>query len=335
MALAMVYNGAKGEARQDIQRTLALAEADLSVDEINRAYADLMAAAKDDASGVQLAIANAIWVQHGLHLEPEFKRRMARFYDAEVDNLDFASPDAARVINDWVAGKTRGKIPELVEPGSLTDIVLALVNAIYFKGRWTTPFDESRTRDGEFMLLDGRRKTCPMMSRRGRFSHLEGDDFQAVSLPYGDGRLSMVVILPRSELNVYEFQRKLEAAMWRTWMSQFDDMEGNVVLPRFTIQYRALLKDALTALGMGVAFSSGADFGGISPEPLAISKVIHEAVLDVNEEGSEAAAATAVMMTKSLALNTFSMIVNRPFLCAICDNQTGAVLFAGLIVEPM
>ncbi|MBC8234296.1 serpin family protein, partial [bacterium] len=205
--------------------------------------------------------------------------------------------------------------------------------AIYFKGRWKVEFDKSKTRDGVFHLPNGREKQVPMMSQSSNFPYFRGDNFEAVSLPYGEGRMSMYIFLPNSDSNLDAFLLHLNAENWENWMSQFDEVADNlmVVLPRFKLEYEVTLNDALKALGMGIAFSGRANFDGIAPG-LFISEVKHKTFVEVNEEGTEAAAVTAVMLKDSIPP---LFVVDRPFFFAIRDNWTGTVLFMGLVIEPM
>jgi serpin B len=218
------------------------------------------------------------------------------------------------------------------------DTVLLLLNAIYFNGKWTVPFPKARTHTGRFRLLDGRHKPHPMMAQSGRYLYYRGSGFQAVSLPYGSGKISMYVFLPDQETSLAGFLRGLSAASWAAWMPQFRDLPGAITLPRFTLSTEIALNQALQALGMGIAFDERrANFTGILPPPQQafISQVKHKTFIEVHEQGTEAAAATAVeMQATSAPLESFSMVVNRPFFFAIRDNPTGSLLFLGAVVEP-
>jgi serpin B len=245
--------------------------------------------------------------------------------------LDFAAPDAAATINRWVTTATNQRIRELVTPADLQQALLVLTNAVHFKGLWAAPFDEANTEERDFTLLDGRRRRHPMMVQSGRYAYYEDEHLQAVSLPYGRGRVDMVVLLPRPALPITAFLAALTTERWQAWTSQLHPMEGKIVLPRFKVTYGTDLLPALTALG-GASFA-GPDFLGMGAGPLVIGQVIHKTFLEVDEEGTEAAAATAVVMRKSLA-QPFCMVVDRPFLCAIRDRETGALLFIGLVLDP-
>jgi serpin B len=313
----------------------------MSLEEVNRANAALRAALANLDSKVQLNIANSLWARQGLAFEPEFLRRNQDSYQAVVTELDFNDPRAAAVINEWVNQQTRGKIKRIVE--AINPLAtLFLLNAIYFKGYWRVQFDPAKTKEDTFTLLDGRQKKHPMMARSGQFDYYRGQGFQAVSLPYGSGDIRMDVFLPDQNSSLMEFQQKLTAKEW-TKMTQFNRTEGHLVLPRFKIEYETDLNDALKALGMEIAFDPArADFTGICAVPPAqnvyIDQVKHKTFVEVNEEGTEAAAVTSInMVAAGLTLSPpkpFTMIVDRPFLCAIREKKTGAVLFMGSIVNP-
>ena len=338
-ALAMTYNGANGETARAMAETLRLKG--MSRGEANRANAALKALLQDPGPGVALAIANSLWARQDVSFKPEFLERNKKSYGAKVAVLDFADPAAPATINAWVSENTKGKIEDIVNkiPRSA---ILYLINAIYFKGDWTNPFDEAKTRERPFHLADGSQKMHPMMARSGYYRHYRGPDFQAVSLPYGEGRLSMYVFLPDEGGSLLEFQKRLNAESWSEWMSQFRMAEGEIVLPRLKLRYEARLNDMLGALGMEVAFDPDrADFGDMCTvsERVLISEVKHKTFVEVNEKGTEAAAATSVETRAVSGLlyqftYQFTMVVDRPFFFAIRDDKTGLVLFMGSIVEP-
>ncbi|MGL5081620.1 MAG: serpin family protein [Microcoleaceae cyanobacterium] len=335
ITLAMAYNGARGTTEQAIAKVLGLEG--LSLQEINTANQLLLSMGSNLDPQIQLEFANSLWVNQGT-LDDDFVQRLRVNYLSEVANLNFANPEAATTINRWVAEKTKDKIKELVEPIQLINAILVLLNAIYFKGIWTQQFDKERTKEQNFILPDGSLELHPMMSQFGEYSYYERKEFQAVSLPYGNGRVSMYIFLPKPSSSIAEFQTLLTAENWQSWMSRFDKTkgykrEGDIVLPRFKVEYNTILNDALIALGMGVAFSGAANFAGMGMAGIGISEAIHKAVIEVNEEGAEAAAATALVFTIS-APSRFRMIVERPFFHAIRDNQTGALLFMGFVLNP-
>jgi serpin B len=337
LALAMAYNGAEGETRQAMARALGLQG--MSLDHLNRANAALRASLENPDPKVQLQIANSMWAKNGVEFKPDFMSRNQQFYGAEVSTLDFGSPSAPARINDWVKEKTAGKIDKIIDQID-GDSILFLINAIYFNGKWTDAFDKARTKEETFTIGTGRQKRHPMMPQSGKYSYYEGEKFQAVSLPYGGKRVSMYIFLPAPGSSLNEFHAQLSSENWDSWISRFSQMDGDISIPRFRVEYEIELGETLKALGMGQAFdANSADFSGmVQAQRAFIGKVKHKAFAEVNEEGTEAAAATSVeMVATSLGSprRRFRMVVDRPFFCAIRDNQTGTVLFMGSIVDPM
>jgi serine protease inhibitor len=338
LALAMTYNGAVGETKQGMQSALEIQG--MNHLELNQAYSQLRAALESADPKVQLSIANSLWGKKGLTFNPDFIQRNKQYYGAEVTALDFGDPGAASTINSWVSDKTKGKIDKIIDKID-AQAILFLINAIYFKGSWTVEFDKAKTREDQFTTLAGKPKRHPMMHQSGKYRYFEGQGFQAVSLPYGNGRISMYLFLPATGSSLVEFQKNLSAANWDTWMREFAVTDGEIAVPRFKVEYEITMNDALKALGMGIAFdASRADLSGIikTSENAFISEVKHKTFVEVNEEGTEAAAATSVGVFTTSVMQPrkpFRMIVDRPFFCAIRDNQTGTLLFMGSITDPM
>ncbi len=334
-ALQMTYNGANQATRQAMARTLELNG--LKLEDLNAANKRLKAALENLDPKVQLEIANSLWARQGVELLPAFIERNKSAYQAEVKTLDFTNPGAAGVINAWVNDKTHGKIQKIVDQIN-PDSLLFLINAIYFKGVWTTQFDKTQTIEEDFTLANNTKKRVPMMRQTGRYPYFENDKFQAVSLPYGDKRLSMLIFLPKSGTTLAEFHRMLTAENWASWTNQLRDMKGNLRLPRFKVEYESSLKPALSALGMASAFTARADFRLMVAPPTRafISDVKHKTFVEVNEEGTEAAAVTSTeMRTVSIKpQEIFQMTVDHPFFFAIRDNRSGAILFMGSITTP-
>ena len=344
LALAMVYNGAAGETQKAMAETLDLTG--MSLEEVNGGYADLQEKLLSSDPEVELAIANSMWAREGREFYDDFMERNRRFYDAEVDTLDFRDPQSVVIINDWVNTKTKGKIPELLDQIS-PNVALILINATYFKGTWKQEFDPSATQNRPFYLLNGSEKQVPMMSQLGAHAYIKEGNFAAVRLPYGSDRVCMYIFLPDRDSSIQEFLEYLNSTNWENWMTALENeierapyREGvEIWLPRFRLEYKVELNDVLSALGMGVAFGSGADFSKMGPPPgLWIDEAIHKTFVEVNEEGTEAAAVTGIIMPDSSGWEPptpFVFMVDRPFLIAIRDDVTGAVLFMGVIVEPM
>ncbi|MEA5581238.1 serpin family protein [Nodularia harveyana UHCC-0300] len=334
IALAMAYNGASGSTQQAMAKTLELQG--MSLREINSAYATLKGLLENPDPEVQMTIANSLWVNEKVKLQPDFLQSTQEFYKAQVKNLDFQNPASVNTINKWVEDSTQGKINKIVAEIP-PDQVLFLINAIYFKGQWSNQFNKSQTAPHPFTLISGEQKSHPMMSQTGEYRYYENDEFQAVSLPYGeDGKVSYYIFLPKEESNLQTFYQNLNFENWEKWMSQFRSHDGLIRLPRFKTDYDITLNDALQALGMTEAFSNQANFAAMGTN-LKISQVRHKTFVEVNEEGTEAAATTSVGIVPtsfSPQAEPFRMIVDRPFFSVIRDNQTGSILFMGAITDP-
>ncbi|HDH96244.1 MAG TPA: serpin family protein, partial [Proteobacteria bacterium] len=252
MALQMTYNGAAGETKEAMAKVLELER--LSLRGVNEASAKLLEALANPEQGVEFIIANSLWARKDIPFRKEFLRRGEEYYKAYIRTLDFRKPKAADVINKWVSDSTKGKIKKLIQKIKRDD-VLFLINAAYFKGEWRFKFDKTETFLRDFHLLDGRTKEVPMMTGEcNSYRYLRTDKFQAVSMPYGEGRFSMYVFLPDEKSSLKEFYAVLDKGNWDMWMSRLEDKEGIISLPRFEFRYEILLNDALKALGMGIAF---------------------------------------------------------------------------------
>jgi len=348
IALAMTYNGASGTTQQAMAKTLELQG--MNLPEINSSYAAALKQLLDNPDGeVQLNIANSLWANQDVSFAPDFLQRTQYFYQGKVSNLNFQDAAAPSMINNWVKENTNGKITNIV--GSIQpDDVLFLINAIYFKGKWSQEFDKNLTAQYPFYITSGKQKQYPMMSQDGNYRYYESNQFQAVSLPYGkdgkDGKFSFYIFLPKQNSNLNAFYQNLNVENWEKWMTQFNTQQGFIRLPRFKTHYEVKLNDVLKTLGMEEAFSENANFSGmgkgnnfdISEVKHKISEVKHKTFLEVNEEGTEAAAVTSVQIEYAMMARPiqppFQMIVDRPFFCAIRDNQTGSVLFMGSIIDP-
>ncbi len=330
-ALAMALTGAGGQTARDMTAALGLGA--LTQAQVNDGNERLLSSLVAADPGATVKIANALWARQGFTLAPDFQAQCRRYYQARTESLDFHSPEAAATINAWVSQSTDGKIARLVSHADVAPSTAVLTNAVYFQGRWQTPFDPSATRDAAFALANGSTKTVPMMSRSGRFLYAETPQGQCVGLPYGtgqEGRLSLIVVLPPPGQKAVE----LDVPRWKSWMAALAPVRLTLFLPRFKAAYEARLRASLSALGMASAFTDGADFKPMGLCDSYLGDVIHKAVLEVDEAGTVAAAATAVvMMRTALARPAPVMRVDRPFVLAIWDSVTEAVLFMGVIYE--
>ena len=335
-AFSMACNGAAGTTLDEMLGTLEFG--DMTIDDLNAANRVLLSNLVYGDDKVTLEIANSLWARQEVSLYESFIDHLTHYYGAEARTVDFTSSSTPDVINAWVSDHTHGKIRSIVDriPGNM---VLYLINAVYFKGTWHAEFEESRTQDCDFTRADASTVQVPMMYQGGSYSYLATDDFQAVKLPYGDSsRFCMTIFLPAQTSSLAEFTESLTPEQWSTWQEQFSQMEGTVGLPRFEMEYKTPLIDPLTEMGMGRAFSpTAADFSGIMPlnadERLYISSAIHKTYLKVNEEGSEAAAVTAIGIAYPTSVGStpprFTMIMDRPFFISIVDERTGTILFMG------
>jgi serpin B len=330
-ALSMAANGAEGETLRQIFATLQL---EGGMPDLNEANLALLEHLSNLNAKIKLEIANSLWTAQDAIIKPAYLDAGRKFYQAEVASVDFRNPATAQKINAWCSDHTHGKIPKMVEP-PLDANRLILLDAIYFKGDWTVPFDKKLTRDLPFTLGNGQTVTHPRMSRTGDFAYYEDDVLQAVRLPYAGGEVSMYVFLPRKSLD--DFLQKLTVENWRQWTSQLRSRKGTVELPRFKLENEYDLKQSLTIMGMPLAFTPRANFLGMSDQPLYIGWVKQKTYVDVNEEGTEAAAVSGIGM-RAMAVRRegppFRMVVDRPFVLAIRDNQSGVMLFLGAILDP-
>jgi serpin B len=336
VALAMTYNGAAGETKNAMARALKIEG--MNLDELNRASAELLKALKSADPKIELAIANSLWARSGARFNEDFLARNRRFYGAEISTLDFTNQQSVATINRWVSDNTKGKIGQIIDRID-ADQVMFLINAVYFKGQWQKRFEKTLTKEQPFHMPGGQQKPVPMMAQSGNYLYQRGDKFQAIGLPYGKGGVSLYLFLPDKGSSLDDFLKGLSYRKWEEWINNFNHAPGDVKLPRFKLDYEKTLNDSLKAVGMGPAFNSReADFSGIRPErDLYISEVKHKAVVEVNEEGTEAAAATSVGVAVTSVQEPrqrFTFIADRPFLMAIRDSQTGAILFMGAVMEP-
>lgn len=332
-ALMLTMNGAGGRTKQDMAQTLGLGA--LPPAQLNAANALLLPSLENPDPKVEISVANALWANQGIVFAPQFQADAKQFYRAETTALDFGAPAGAQTINDWVSTNTQGKITQIVSQADIAHASAVLTNAVYFHGLWQSPFDKAGTADGLFHLTGSRTKPVPLMSQENSFAYLQTPQFQAVSLPYGAGRLSMMVFLTTSGTRLDTFASGLSSQRMNGWIAAMKPTRMTLFLPRFKADYSVTLNTSLSALGMGSAFGPGADFGPMGLKGVQISAVVHKAVLDVDEQGTTAAAATGVTMTASIEFPPPpTMRVDRPFFCMIRDSITGAVLFEGVIRAP-
>ncbi len=343
LALVMTYAGARGETESQMAQALHfdLAQADLhpAFNALSQALANRANETKDQpGSALTLNIANALWGQQGYSFQPDFLDVLAQNYGAGMREVDYGQPDQARAkINNWVSNQTNQKIKDLIPSGALNPLTrLVLTNAIYFKATWQYPFEKGATANGDFTLLDGEKIQTGMMHASKSLAYARGNNYQAIELPYAGETASMLILLP--DVGKYaDFERSLDASTIDTIESNLDQQAVELSLPKFKVEAAFSLNEALATLGMPDAFDQGkADFSGMTGQPdLFISSVLHKAYVDVNEDGTEAAAATAVVMElKSMPVSPVVVTVDRPFIFLILDQESGTILFMGRVLDP-
>lgn len=342
LALAMTYAGARGETAQQMADTLHFI---LSQDRLHPAFNSLdieldkrgQGAQGKDGDGFRLNIVNAIWGQKDYEFLTTFLDTLAENYGAGLRLLDFISaPDESRLtINNWVGDQTEGRIEDLIPQGLINELTrLVLTNAIYFNAAWQYPFNEDMTGDGPFYLLDGGEVAVPMMRQTESFGYAEDDGYQAVELKYDGGELSMVILLP--QLDQFEaFEGSLDTQQVDGIIGRLEHRQVALTMPQFEFESSFSLRETLAMMGMPVAFSGGADFSGMTGNrDLFIADVVHKAFVSVDEAGTEAAAATAVVMQLTAVPGMpVEVTIEHPFIFLIRDIETGTILFVGHVVN--
>lgn len=340
-ALAMTYAGARGKTAEQMAETLHFPQAQ---DALHPAFADLATHFQDiQATGnVALNIANALWLQEDFDVLASFLTRVKESYQAGVFQVDFhqAYEEVRKNINTWVAEQTKQKIQNLLTPGTLSALTrLVLTNAIYFKGNWATQFDPEQTQEEAFWVCPEKEVMTPMMHRKSQAKYGENETMQIVQFPYNGEEVSMVVLLPKTRGGLAAMERQLSLETLTSWIELSSLREVEIFFPKCTLSSQFSLAKTLKTMGMADAFSDNADFSGIEPgKSLSISDVIHKAFVEINEEGTEAAAATAVIIGVTSVSEPQPLPVfkaDHPFLFLIRDNRTGSILFLGKITNPV
>jgi serpin B len=340
-ALAMAYAGARGETASEMAKTLHFT---LPPERLHPAMGALLRDLNSTHEAYQLSVANALWAQQGFSFLDDFLKLINHYYGAGLNQVDFkGSTEAARLtINRWVEQKTENKIRDLLQPGALKPATrLVLTNAIYFKGDWQTQFDKAQTKTEDFHLSPTHTLKAPLMHREGAFNYFNGGTFQVLEIPYKSNELSMIVLLPNDVSGLSALEQSLTATNAQQWLRQLGSVSKVIVtMPKFKTTQQFELGSTLAAMGMPLAFAGGADFSAMTGKrDLAISAVIHKAYIDVNEEGTEAAAATAVTM-RALAMRAPDRTpppvfrADHPFVFLIRDHRSNAILFMGRMADP-
>ena len=330
MALQIVYNGAAGATQQGMAQTLALGS--LSTQDLNNDNAALQGSLLNPDPQVQLTIANSLWMHLDVNaVAPSFTQMDQMYYGATVGDLAGAPAN----VNSWVSTETDGLITNILPNMNYASVVAVIANVIYFKGQWSTEFDPSQTAAAPFTLTDGTQVSVPMMHQSATYGYLQGANFQAVRMPYGQGRLSMLVVMPSAGTSLNSFVASLTPDMLTSWEAQLQTGMGSLSMPKFTATYGASLVQPLTTLGMQAAFCSDpmASFPGIGL--VCIQDVEHKTVVEVDESGTVAAGATTVtIVPTAVEVPLFTLTLDHPFVYAIRDDQSGELLFIGTMMNP-
>jgi serpin B len=334
MALTMAYNGAGASTKEAMRQTLGFEPG--SEDDLNESFRSVAGLLNNIDKTVNFQAANSIWHSQDLALQSNFVTANQKYFDAKVQGLDFTNPASKDIINKWVKEKTAGKIDEIVKE-IRRDHLLFLLNAIYFKGNWTYTFDKKNTREAPFYLTDGSTRNVNMMElKNARYLLYQDATKTLVDLPYGNKQFSMTLLIPSGDSKLTDIAGDLNLANLNNWLSKADSTSLALYLPKFTMEYEVKLKETLSAMGMEEAFGNQADFSrmieGITGG-IAINEVTHKTFVDVNEEGTEAAAATSIdVILTSLPP---SIRADKPFIFLIREKSSNTILFIGKLENPM
>jgi serpin B len=341
-ALAMTSAGARGQTEQDMAKTLQFPMTQ-NRDKLHQAFGLIIRQlnAQGQKGAFELVVANALWGQKDYKFLPDYLALIKTDYDGNLEQVDFKTQteEARKTINAWVENKTKDKIKDLIKPGTLEPLTrLVLTNAIYFKGKWALQFKTERTQDLPFTLPGGEKTlSVPMMNQKEQFGYAENDLLQVLEMPYVNNDLSMIVLLPKQTDGVKNLEKQLNTFTLKDWMSGLRKREVMVFFPRFKMTSEFELAKVLSEMGMPDAFTPKADFSGMTGNrDLCISAIVHKAYVDINEEGTEAAAATGVVMKiTSIEAPPPVFKADHPFIFLIRDNHSGSILFMGRTENPV
>ncbi|MBN2666740.1 MAG: serpin family protein [Bacteroidales bacterium] len=332
-ALSMTINGAAGETSDAMQEALRISGIDTET--LNKSYKALTDALLTIDKRVLISIANSVWTEDDFEVKKAFTDVLTSYYDAEAQSFDIDDPLAPGLMNNWIEDKTNGLIKEMIS--KLPDnTVMLLINAIYFKGQWKLKFDESKTVDEAFFTTGSSQVTVPMMKQKKDFKVYEENGFKIAEFPYGQGNYVMDVILPDEKEGLNNTLAIINSRDYELWVDQMAEQEIVVSFPRFKYGYKRSLKDILSDMGMGIAFTDNADFSNISEQfDLLLNDVAHQTFIETNEEGTEAAAATVVTVgTTSMPPPPLEFKMDHPFLYIIRETSTNSILFMGRVSDP-
>jgi serine protease inhibitor len=337
MALGMTRNGAAGSTLDAINNTMGLQ--DMTDTEANESFKYILETFSTLDPRVKMSIANSIWYRNTFNVQQDFINTDKTYFNAEVNAVDFDNPETVNTINTWVSDNTNQLIPKIIN-GISPDMVMYLINAVYFKGQWKYQFDKAETTDKEFNLTDGSKVMSPSMIQHADLKYFSGEGFEAVELPYNQGNYNMIILLPETGKDVASIIEQLNLNNWNTWYRQFSLKDIQIQLPKFKFAYdEPSMMPVLSNLGMEIAFDPDhADFTRINAGGgLYISEVKHKTYVETNEEGTEAAAVTSIgIAVTSIGEDPvpYDFIVNRPFIFFINEKSSGSVLFIGTVMNP-
>lgn len=334
-ALLLAYNGSDEGTKAEFSDLLEIT--DQSDEELNEAMYSLIDSLLKDTKDIEVTSANSLWLSDTYTFQTEYKEAMEKYFNAQVEAIDITDDGSANKINKWVQKETNDKIKDIIEAPLQENFVALLVNVLYFNGEWQFEFDEQQTEDDTFYATE-KDVQVPFMQLEEELAYMENKDVQAVQLPYGEGDMMMQVYLPKEDTDMTEFVATTLSEEWETWQDSFEESPGTIFMPKFELEYEIVLNDILQELGLEQAFSNKADFSRMVEETnaLKISEVKQKTYVDVNEQGTEAAAATSVEIVETSAIieDPFEMKVDRPFIFTITDVDTDAILFLGKIENP-
>jgi serine protease inhibitor len=332
-ALSMTLNGASGATR--IAMLDALRMNGLTPEVINNSYKDLTEALLNVDKRVLISIANSVWTEKNFTVKKPFTNILTQYYNAESKSFDITDPLVPNQINSWIDIKTNGLIKNMIDKLDQNTVML-LINAIYFKGKWNSQFDKEKTVQGSFYKSGGTTTQVPMMKQTSEYKIYNGEGFTLAEFPYGQANFVMDILLPDDSNGINSIIPLITDNSLKGWISQMSERKTDVTFPKFKYGYKRDLNDILTDMGMGIAFSDNADFSNISDINLLISIVKHQAFIETNEEGTEAAAATIVgISTTSMPAGPYILNIDHPFLYIIRETSTNSILFMGRVGDPL
>ncbi|MGA1977299.1 MAG: serpin family protein [Bacteroidales bacterium] len=330
-ALSMTLNGANGATRDSM--LAALRDNGLTPDEINNSFKGLTTALMSVDKRVAMLIANSVWTEIDFAVKKSFIDILTNYYNAESQQFDINDPTVPGKVNAWISNSTNGLITNMLDKLD-TNTVMLLINAIYFKGKWTLEFDPANTMNTSFYKPEGTTVSVPVMSQSSDFKVYNGGSFILGEFPYGQGNFVMDVILPTAQDGIGAFIPSLTQSAFNGWINQLSSQKVDLSMPRFKYGYKITLNDILSDMGMGIAFTPFADFSNIADASLCISKVLHQSYIETDEEGTEAAAATIVTIIPTAVEQPFEFNINHSFIYIIRETTTGSILFMGRVADP-